>query len=274
MNISTPAHVPSDMGQSEQLRSMAERKDPGALREAARQFEGLFVQMMLKSMRDASSGDELFGSEQMGMYRDMYDQKIAQSMTAGKGIGIAEALLRQLQASEAASSQPAPAPPGSADPEAFVKQLWPHAQGAAARLGVSPETLVAQAALETGWGASVIHDPQGRSSNNLFNIKAHAATQPQLQHQTTEYREGRAVHESANFRRYESVAESFDDYARLIGGAERYADARAVAGDADAYLNALQAGGYATDPRYADKISQLMRGEHFQRAVQELKSDV
>jgi flagellar protein FlgJ len=139
-------------------------------------------------------------------------------------------------------------------------------------LGIAPEVLLAQAALETGWGRFVAADQRG-SSNNLFNIKAGAGwSGPTVAVQTLEYRNGVAEREQATFRAYASPADSFDDYVKLIAGSPRYQSAREAAADPQAYLRGLQRSGYATDPAYADKVLDILGREDAPWVADGLKS--
>jgi flagellar protein FlgJ len=180
----------TDFNQFTALRVAADQNDPAVLREVAGQFEALFVQTILKNMREASLGDPLMGdSNQFEMYQGMMDQQLALEMSSGRGIGLADMLVRQLGGSELL-----PAPPQTAarkftlqpvatrdaaapdpvwkDAESFARDVWPHAERVAKRLNVPTEAIVAQAALETGWGAHVPQRGDGSSSFNLFGIKA------------------------------------------------------------------------------------------------------
>lgn len=142
--------------------------------------------------------------------------------------------------------------------QAFVDEVLPLAREAAGRLGVAPEVLTAQAALETGWGRAPVRRADGSSSNNLFGIKAGSSWGGEVvQAATTEFEQGQAVAASAAFRGYASPAQSFDDLARLLSGSPRYQAALGTGADARAYGTALQRGGYATDPAYADKLAQV-----------------
>jgi flagellar rod assembly protein/muramidase FlgJ len=138
----------------------------------------------------------------------------------------------------------------------FIAQLWPHAEAAGRELGVDPRTLIAHAALETGWGKNVPCNPDGTCSYNLFGVKAtgrwHGAA---VGVNTVEYQDGVAVRQRASFRSYDSPADSFRDYATLIKSSPRYAAAVGSGNDAAAFANALQQGGYATDPNYASKLA-------------------
>jgi flagellar protein FlgJ len=143
-------------------------------------------------------------------------------------------------------------------PEEFVAALLPLADEVAAELGVDPKVLLAQAALETGWGKHIIRDANGDSSNNLFNIKADKRWDGErAQVNTLEYRDGLAQQEKALFRSYDSFEQSFRDYADFLKTSPRYQQALDAAADPRQYLQQLQAAGYATDPAYADKITTI-----------------
>ena len=157
-------------------------------------------------------------------------------------------------------------------PTSFVKAIWPYAQASAEKLGVDPRVLVAQAALETGWGRGVIRHADGRSSNNLFGIKGGGSWQEEtVSVPTLEYRDGVAVKERALFRSYDSLATSFHDYVQFLQNNPRYKEALMHVGDPQQFTSALQEAGYATDPRYAEKINQLIGGDTLASALSELK---
>lgn len=145
-------------------------------------------------------------------------------------------------------------------PESFVSAVWPHAQNAGERLGVDPKVLVAQAALETGWGKHIMGDGLGGSSKNLFGIKANEHRAAAVTHNTLEYVDGKPQQERARFRTYESFTESFNDYVSLLENSPRYAGARDQAHSPKAFMVALQEAGYATDPKYAEKIYRIYQG--------------
>lgn len=160
----------------------------------------------------------------------------------------------------------ADAPFDASTPEAFVRSIWPQAQKAAAELGVPAKALVAQAALETGWGRRLAGGKHG-SSLNLFGIKASGGWKgARVNAGTHEFVGGKRVEERADFRAYGSVAESFADYARLIGR-DRYAAARGTGDDVHRFASALQKAGYATDPSYAAKITAIANGATLNRAL-------
>jgi flagellar protein FlgJ len=250
------------------LKNDAKGQAPTALKEAARQFESLFTQMLLKSMREANKSfgeDSLFGSDQGDMYQDMFDDQIAMQLSKGKGLGLADMLVRQLQggvqSTETSSASAASAPtanrqPLTASKDDFISQLRPHAEQAAKELGVDPNALLAQAALETGWGRSVPCNANGDCSFNLFGIKAGSQwSGATVNVPTLEFEEGIPMRKVERFRAYESAADSFRDYAALIRDSSRYASARGAGDNVEAFATALQQGGYATDPHYAQKIA-------------------
>ncbi|VXC07335.1 Flagellar rod assembly protein/muramidase FlgJ [Luteimonas sp. 9C] len=154
----------------------------------------------------------------------------------------------------------------ASSPEAFVQSIWPHAQKAAAELGVPAKALVAQAALETGWGRRLAGE-KGVNSNNLFGIKAgNRWSGESVRTGTHEYVDGVRQTEQARFRAYGSPAESFADYTRLIGN-DRYAAARGTGDDVHRFATALQRAGYATDPRYAAKLTAIANGPTVTQAI-------
>jgi peptidoglycan hydrolase FlgJ len=271
----------TDFRQFAALRRGAEANDPKVLREAAKQFESLFTKMMLESMRKASFGDPMFGSDQGDMYQGMMDDQMAVQLSQGKGLGLADMLIRQLSHGAVAGGTPSgsaqtEAPAGNVVDDArrqrFIEQVMPHAQAAARELGVDPRAVVAQAALETGWGASQPGD-QG-SSHNLFGIKAGASWHGDgVTSQTTEYSSGVPGSESARFRSYEDIAESVADYVRVLKDNPRYAGALNTGDDVRAFATALQKGGYATDPEYANKLVAVAERLGLAAPVTPFKSD-
>lgn len=252
------------------LKREARTQSPQALREVARQFESLFTRMLLKSMREASFGDSLTGGDGEGFYRDMYDDQLAVELSKGSGLGLAEMLVEQLTrarlggtpaAEPAESGTPGTAAAAAAASETqqrFVDEIWPQAEAAGRALGVDPTAIVAQAALETGWGQHMPRDATGASSFNLFGIKAGAGWRgASVDARTQEYLGGAAETRTERFRAYGSPADSLRDYAQLIGRSPRYAEALAAGGDARAFGAALQQAGYATDPEYGNKLAAL-----------------
>ncbi|PTS83641.1 flagellar assembly peptidoglycan hydrolase FlgJ [Pseudomonas sp. HMWF032] len=156
-----------------------------------------------------------------------------------------------------------PLAPGKAafgSKDEFIAAMLPMAEKAADKIGVDPRYLVAQAALETGWGKSIIRQQDGSSSHNLFGIKTHDSWDGESARVlTTEFQGGKAVKEAASFRAYESYAHSFEDYVSFLQGNGRYEKALAVTDKPEQFARELQKAGYATDPQYARKIAQIAR---------------
>ena len=271
------------------MRAAAQSDAKSALPAVAKQFESIFTQMMLKSMREAGAGDGLTDSQAGDSWRDMFDQQLSINLSqSGKGLGIAQMLIKQLggstgdsggapadavqqQLNAAASSVASAAqkaepflPQNAAD---FVAKLLPSAQEAAKKLGVSVKAVLAQAALETQWGQHMPHG-KGQSSNNLFGIKAGSSWDgKKVSVPTVEYEDGVAVRKQANFRAYNSAGESFDDYAKMISENPRYAGAKGHGDDVMGFAKGLVAGGYATDPSYAHKLAAIANGPVMRQAL-------
>jgi flagellar protein FlgJ len=263
------------------LRRQAREAPEQALSKAAGQFEALFLQMVLKQMRESLPKDGPLDSDTMRTYTTLFDQQVAQQLSSRGGIGLKEAIERQLgkrlsgdAAAKSASptgtferATPLPAHPGSTPApastlprvQAFVERIRPHAIEAAKALGVPADYLIAQAGLETGWGRSQPKDATGAVSHNLFGVKAGARWNgATVAAATTEYVQGAAVRTVEKFRAYGSYAAAFRDLAGVLSG-KRYAAAIANAPDAAAYAQGLQRAGYATDPAYADKLVRAIR---------------
>lgn len=264
----------------------ADPHSKAALREAAQQFESIFTRMMLKSMRATSfNKDGLFNSQQMQTYRDMLDQQLSVTLSQGHGIGLADQLVRQLQglvpggksAAPVDASPTARAPTQASarrpdSPRDFVRELWPHAKKAADELGVSPKVLVAQAALETGWGQHAMCRADGAHSNNLFGIKSGGGWQgDSVSADSNEFEDGRMVSRRSDFRAYDSLADGMHGYVDFLRQNPRYRAALASHDDAS-FVRGLQAAGYATDPAYADKVLQVADSDTMRTALAGLKN--
>ena len=256
------------------LRNLATQDPKTAVKEVAKQFESLFMQELMKSMRQATMSSGMLDNEGTKLGTEMMDTEFAGQMSGLKG-GLADAIARQLErqmglASEAAKSKPqlnrvsqtTPLrPPASASE--FVAMHTEAAQTAAQATGIPATFMVAQAAHETGWGKKAIRMGDGSNSFNLFGIKATADWKgPVARITTTEYVDGRPRKMVQSFRAYSSYEESFADYARMMKTSPRY---RAVvdgvvahAGDAQRFAQGLQSAGYATDPAYADKLGRVI----------------
>jgi flagellar protein FlgJ len=245
------------------LKLQAKQAPDQALKAAAKQFEAVFLNMMLKSMRDATPQDGEFDSEQTKMFTGMLDQQLAQSMSS-RGVGLAEVMVKQLSRNQQASPS-APAAPAAmhalpsaykADvQQSFIDKLRVPAEQASRSTGVPAHLILGQAALESGWGKREIKMADGSNSYNLFGIKAGQDWKGKVAEvATTEYHNGVASRQVQRFRAYGSYAESFQDYANLLNNNPRYSG---VTGQADAkvFAQGLQQAGYATDPHYADKLA-------------------
>ncbi len=280
------------------LKAAAGQQNPAALEKVAEQFEAIFLQTMLKSMRAASLGDGILDSDKTQFYQQMFDQQIAMDLANKRQVGIADLMIRQLsppsastptekrefdqsriqrtelnmEAKQLETVQEKEEAPGFATPQAFVEELWPAAEKAAAELGVAPEVLLAQSALETGWGKAVIRKVDGSSSHNLFNIKADRRWSGESASVSTlEFDGDVARREVASFRAYDSYQQSFDDYVAFVKGSPRYQDALAQAADGAEYVRQLHQAGYATDPEYSSKINKIMSSEQFSSWVEGVK---
>lgn len=281
-------------------RTVRNTPDEG-LRQVSRQFEAVFMQMVIKSMRDATPPEGLFGSQAEKMYTSMLDQQFAQGLS-GRGVGLAEAMYAQLartaapastqaqaqaqpvadgglsptpspglRAAPAEASVPAatPAPQGattqgvstqgSTQADQFIARMQPAAEAASRATGVPARLILAQAALESGWGKREIRADDGTQSFNLFGIKADKSWQgPVVETTTTEYIDGEPQRVRAKFRAYGSYEEAFTDYARFMTRNPRYAGV-VTAGDPTEAAHGLQRAGYATDPQYGQKLVRIMQ---------------
>ncbi|MGF6275326.1 flagellar protein FlgJ [Massilia sp. UYP11] len=290
------------------LRQSAKDGSPAAMKEAATQFEAMFINMMMKSMRDATPQEGLMDNQQTKTFTTMLDQQMSQNL-AKRGVGLADVLVRQLGAQQmgqqalaigadgvgagaaapgikglptamnaaamyqggaAAAAATGKAPPLAATTEsgrvqaphvrAFQEKLHEHAHAAEQTTGVPAKFMLGQAALETGWGKRMIKNADGTSSNNLFGIKAGPNWKGKVATAvTTEYVNGKPQTRVEKFRAYDTPADSFRDYARLITNNPRYEKVIANGGDAEAFARGLQRAGYATDPHYAAKLTRLIK---------------
>lgn len=289
-----------DQNSLNSIKTMGRNKDPQAVREVAKKFEAMFVQQMLKTMREASdvfAEGNFTDSSEEHFHRDLMDQQLVLNLTSGRGIGLADQFyqnmmrnfgselgeapkanstnpqeLNSLQSLKDISNylnRPATTPLRASDgakaaisdsQKSFMTLLKPYADKAAQELNVNADVLLAQAALETGWGKHVIHDAQGVNSFNLFNIKANASWKgDSVKMNTMEYANNAYSSESAEFKKYQNYAQSFDDYVALIKNSERYTGVLKAGADSNQYAEQLQQAGYATDPDYAKKIQSVLR---------------
>jgi flagellar protein FlgJ len=262
-----------------------------ALKQAAGQFEAVFMNMLLKSMRDSLPKDGMTESDTTRTYTSMLDQQLSQKLS-DKGMGLADMIVKQLDrklvdpaalkdvqsgaagtmstlqrlksataaAGPASSASSGNAAPLSGNAREFVQARWADAQAAEQATGVPAQFILGQAALESGWGKRDIKYADGSTSHNLFGIKAtgnwKGATVDAV---TTEYVGGVARKVTEKFRAYSSYAESFADYAKLLTTSPRYAKTLSAGTDANAFANNLQQAGYATDPNYARKLASVIQ---------------
>ncbi len=319
---SSGVHNYTDFHGIAEMRGRAQQDAAGQLDEVAEQFEAVFLQMMLKGMRETTPGNPLFeDSNAMDTYEELYDKQMATNLVSSGTIGIADMVRDQLRplvegrmpsaddaaepgeggdglvdyferaaampgrGAESAAPHPLPRSDIKVDetsraeagdepfesPKDFVERLWPQAKEAADELGVGPEVLLAQAALETGWGEAVAHGEDGRNSRNLFNIKSHGGWEgDSVAIQTQEFMGGRMVSLRDEFRAYDSYEESFNDYVAFLRENPRYQEALNAPGQ-DEFIHGLQDAGYATDPDYAGKIQRVIDSPVMAEALDGLK---
>ncbi|CAN7301406.1 flagellar assembly peptidoglycan hydrolase FlgJ [Variovorax sp. LjRoot84] len=295
------------------LRRTVRTSPEEGLKQVSRQFEALFMNMVLKSMREATPSSGLLESRNEKVYMSMLDQQLSQNLS-GRGVGLAEAMLAQLSRSAASGAADGEAgamsldgpsgfplkpqagiPLGSSPPEgapatrrsmpvdlsvyqnngerpspaavaslqghvdSFVKSMGGSAQAASEASGVPAPLILAQAALESGWGKREIRADDGTQSFNLFGIKADRGWKgPVVETTTTEYVDGEPQKVRAKFRAYGSYDEAFTDYAKFITRNPRYANVLATDDPAEA-AHGLQKAGYATDPQYGQKLVRIMQ---------------
>lgn len=281
----------SDTRSLDALRGTAARDPQAAVRIAAKQFEGLFMHELLKSMRAAVPTTGLMDNDASRLGTEMLDQQLATQLTGLRG-GLSEAIVRQLERQmgltrpagqvdaatepQASSRRPVgegiersvraaalgtkpPAQASSTGPRAFVNAYTDAAQQAEKRTGIPAAFMIAQAAHETGWGRRDIRHPDGRPAHNLFGIKAGADWKgPVAEVTTTEFINGVAQKVTARFRAYANAADSFADYARLMTRSPRYQGVLAQASTPEGFARGLQQAGYATDPQYANKLTRVI----------------
>ena len=265
--LSTQQALAADASSLNRLKYQAGQATPEAIKETAKQFEALFMRELLKSMREANASMKsgLFESPTENLGTDLLDQQFAVQM-AGQPGGLAETIARQLMqqmgikdGGSTDKSRAVPAVPVSDAARHFVQQHAATAQDIERSSGLPASYLLGQAGHESGWGRREIRMPDGSSSHNLFGIKATADWKGKVAEvTTTEYVEGEARKTVGRFRAYDSYAESYQDFARLVGNSPRYAQAREQAGTVQGWAQGLQDGGYATDPDYAAKLSRAI----------------
>src|SRR6185369_7997572 len=248
------------------LRASAARDPKAAIKETAKQFEALFMQELMKSMRAATQSSGMLDNQGTALGTEMLDTQFATQMTGLKG-GLGDAIARQLErqmgAAPAAPAATAGAPridaPVAGSARNFVEQHREAAQAAQAQTGIPADFVLAQAGHESGWGQREIRNADGSSSHNLFGIKAGGSWKGAVAEvTTTEYVNGQPQRTVAKFRSYASYDEAFRDYAQMLKDSPRYAQVVAQGGSAQGFARNLQRAGYATDPAYADKLARAI----------------
>lgn len=270
----------SDARSLDALKRSANADPKTAAREAARAFEGLFMQQLMKSMREATPSAGMLDNEATKLGTEMLDQQRITQFTQAGSLGpgsLSDVIARQLERQMGLTPGPIPkvtsanttAQPldrtGQATriPEkgaaGFVQQHTEAAKAAERATGIPAEFMISQAALETGWGRKEIRHADGTSANNLFGIKAGGSWNgPVAEVTTTEYVNGKPQKMVQKFRAYASYEESFADYARLMKDNPRYERVLASGASAQGFASGLQRAGYATDPAYADKLTRVI----------------
>lgn len=256
---------------------VAAGKDPKAVvREAAKQFESLFMQQLLKTMRESSQATGMLDNDASKLGSEMLDTQWSSKLSGMPG-GLSDVIARQLERQMGMNPGPIPkvesanrAPINPLKPNAevgipqksalgFVQQHQNSAAQAEATSGIPASFMIAQAAHETGWGRKEIRHADGSSAHNLFGIKAGANWNgPVAEVMTTEYTNGVARKVTQKFRAYSSYAESFNDYAQMMKNSPRYAGVVNARDNAHGFAQGLQRAGYATDPAYAEKLSKVI----------------
>ncbi|MEO0004036.1 MAG: flagellar rod assembly protein/muramidase FlgJ [Pseudomonadota bacterium] len=288
-----------DMQGLEALRAAAKQNSPQALKESARQFEALFINMMLKSMREATVSGGLLESQDGQLYTSLLDQQLSQTLSQ-RGMGLADALLRQLNAQQSPASLQAQAATSATVPQTapsvlaeralaplrfplregadtvdpdttalrvaadpvrqFRAAMGTHADEAARMTGLPASFILGQAALESGWGKRQISAADGTPSYNLFGIKSGSGWKGRVvEVATTEYVQGVPQSTVARFRAYDSYADAFRDYANLLLNSPRYERVLSQGQTVTGFAQGLQKAGYATDPAYAAKLTRVIQ---------------
>jgi peptidoglycan hydrolase FlgJ len=280
MSVRNPASMArtgyGDARGLESLKTSAAKDPKAAVREAAKQFESMFMQQLLKTMRESSQSTGMLDNEATKLGSEMLDTQWAGKLSGQPG-GLSDVIARQLERQMGMS--PGPIPKNESANRTPINPFKPNAEvrlpqqaaagfvqqheGAAAQAeqatGIPASFMIAQAAHETGWGRKEIRHADGAPAHNLFGIKAGSSWKGATADvMTTEYVDGQARKVVQKFRAYSSYAESFADYAQLMKNNPRYEQVLASRGDAHRFAHGLQRAGYATDPAYADKLSKVI----------------
>ena len=313
------ANVYTEVSSLKALKGQVKSGDQDAIEKVAKQFEAIFLQMMLTGMRKTIQVDDEYGNDK-AMYYDLFDKQVAMNLSEKGGIGLAKVMMSQMNpVQQKEEGKPAGAMPVSTlipmeqgmpllphvershlarpidivnkqsrsekpettqqvqaqekvqqqtpsfeSPLQFVKQLWEIASDVVKESGLDPRAVIAQAALETGWGKHIIRNNNGQSSFNLFGIKSGKDWDgEQVKANTLEFRDGVMKQSKEEFRSYHSLKDSIEDYVSFIKNNQRYKQALEQRANPADYAIELQRAGYATDPDYANKIISIMNGREF-----------
>ena len=261
------------------LKQGAADGNQAALKQAAAQFEAIFIQMLFKEMRNTQIDGGIFDSSQMKFYEDIQDKQLSDYLAKTGGLGMADVIVKQFSNNQPQSSSSdgniaaakmdsaaMQKPAGSADPvpdiqtqQEFLQTLLPIAEKVSSESGFPTDILMSQAALETGWGNKMIRYPGGASSHNLFGIKADNRWHGHVVYSAThEYVDGASISKTDRFRAYPSYEASMKDYVDFIRGNPRYQTAMKYLDDPGRYFDEIQNAGYATDPQYSHKLQTLL----------------
>ncbi|WP_119155583.1 flagellar assembly peptidoglycan hydrolase FlgJ [Caldimonas tepidiphila] len=268
------AGLAADSRSLDGLRHAAGRDPKAAVHQAAKQFETVFMQEVLKSMRAASIKSGMLDNAGSDLGSEMLDTQWA-SQLSGRPGGLADLIARQLSRNlgEAAPQQTTAAlpprfrelPRDIAAPRApgaqgdFLRQHWSAAKVAEQETGIPAQFVLAQAAHESGWGRREIRNADGSTSHNVFGIKAGSSWSGRVAEvTTTEYIGGQPRRMVQKFRAYDSYEDAYRDYARLLKGNQRYAQVMREGTSVEGFTRGLQKAGYATDPAYADKLARVI----------------
>ena len=274
-----------DLRSLDRLKSSTGTDPRAGIKEAAKQLEGLFMQELMKSMRASTMSTGMLDNQATEMGTSMLDTQFANQMTGLRG-GLSEQIAKQLERqmgiqssddsrgfnatvtlpslkqaalSTTSSSAQVDNDKNLSASERFVRKHQMAAQAAEAATGIPATNILGQAALESGWGKHEIKMADGSASHNLFGIKAGPGWKGKVAEvTTTEYTNGVAQKVTAKFRAYDSYAEAFTDHARLLSQSPRYSQTVANADSVKDYAQGLQKAGYATDPAYANKLTNVI----------------
>lgn len=297
------SNVYTDLSSLKELKGKVNSGDSDAIEQVAQQFEAIFIQMMLSGMRKTIEVNEEYGNDK-SMYYDLFDKQVAMNLSASGGIGLARTMMLQggeedLKLSNTTQSdsiivkktvieddavnreklltknsdeinvikssiQTDKAQLNFNSPMEFIQTIWDLAKDVIKESGLNPKAILAQAALETGWGKSIIKSVSGDSSFNLFGIKSDQGWKgEQTVANTLEYADGVMKMSREEFRSYDSIKESVQDYVNFLKSNQRYSEVLKQSSNPNAYVTELQKAGYATDPDYATKIQSIMRRPEF-----------